>query len=418
MQAASGRPGHPWILEIFICIVIYMAGSIAVGIGQVPGMMAYMLQNKEYIHVLRTGEVDMELVMKLVQNMPEWFTIFMLFTEIFLILVYMLYCRFIEKRKISTMGFAGEGAVSQYVKGLLIGAAAFVSTYLLCLVTGSIGFGGVARDVIPAYILLYFCGYMIQGMAEEVICRGFLMVSLSRRYSVWFSAVVSSLFFMSMHFLNEGITWIAMVNLFLFGMFMALLFAESGNIWVVGAVHTVWNFLQGNVFGVQVSGLAKQNSVFVTSFKDGWSVIHGGSFGMEGGLAVTVVLVVGIVMIYNRMANKDMLADVPAGRESEGTAAGQWTQGGFENEGDSRVYRNDPSVFTETPWRPTTEQRAEEHAFPEKAAEKKTGETSFGEVFASQDKGPVKTVFDAEYFRGEDHRLEIPSRSGENTDLE
>lgn len=352
MQEAATSPGHPWIVEILICMVIYMAGMFAASFGQLPGIMTYLLQNGEYIRMLRTGEVDMELLSRLIQNMPEWFTIFTLFTEVFFIFVYMFYCRFVEHRKISTMGFCGNDVVRQYIKGLLIGIGAFGAAYLLCLVTGSVKFDGTAADVIPAYILLYFGGYMIQGMAEEIVCRGFLMVSLSRKYTVWFSAAMSSLLFLSLHFANDGMTLLSMINLFLFGMFLALLFVESGNIWVVAAMHSVWNFLQGNIFGVQVSGLAKQNSVFDTTFVEGHGAIHGGSFGMEGGLAVTVVLFVGIRLIYGRMQKKDMLEEVSQ-TFSDHTGETYGTANTSEaGDSDERVYLRNPSEFTETPWRP------------------------------------------------------------------
>lgn len=366
MQEAAANPGHPWILELLICMGIYLVGLIVSGFGQVPALMAYLLQNHEYVQMVRTGEMDMELITRLMKNPPEWYFIFVLFTEVFMIFAYMIYCRFVEKRKISTMGFVGKGAFGQYMKGLVIGTAAFCTAYLICLVTGSIRFEGAALNVVPAYILLYFGGYMMQGMAEEVICRGFLLVSLSRRYSIWFSAVMSSLLFMSLHFANDGMTWLSMANLFLFGMFMALLFLESGNIWVVGAVHTVWNFLQGNVFGVQVSGLAKQNSVFNTMFVDGYDAIHGGSFGMEGGLAVTFILIVGIRLVYFRMKKKDLLSEITPDENRELMSL-----------------------------RPDVEQEEANQILTDKVPEK----PSFQEVFSKQETGPVPTMFNADYFR-------------------
>ena len=53
-------------------------------------------------------------------------------------------------------------------------------------------FGGVSADMIPGYIVLLLCRIYDTGMAEEVICRGYLLVSLSRNHSVWYSVVISS----------------------------------------------------------------------------------------------------------------------------------------------------------------------------------------------------------------------------------
>lgn len=371
MREAAVLPGHVWGLEVLICMLLYLAGTIVVSIGQVPGLMAYLLQNETYQQMVRSGQMDIDRIIKLMQDAPEWFTIFVLFTEIFVLFIYMLYCRLVEKRKASTMGFLGEGGLGQYGKGLVIGIAAFTSAYLLCLVTGSVRFGGVNEQMVPGYIVLYFAGYMIQGMAEEVICRGYFMVSLTRKYSMWFSAVLSSLLFMILHFANDGMTVRSMLNLFLFGIFMALLFVDCGNIWVIGALHSVWNFMQGNVFGIQVSGLPKQNAIFVSVFQEGRDWIHGGSFGLEGGLAVTLVLLICIRWVYAHMESKGLLL------EEEDVVLVPSESSGKEVE--------------------TSEEK-------ENAPLKEY--SSFQEIFEVQEqesgkkpKGPEQTVFDADYFR-------------------
>ncbi len=115
------------------------------------------------------------------------------------------------------------------------------------------------------------------------------------------SVVLSSLFFSMLHGMNQGVTLLAYVNLFLFGVFMALLFIRCENIWIVGAVHSVWNFAQGNLFGVQVSGMKTQPSLLHSGMAEGWELVNGGAFGMEGGLAVTLVLAAGLGILLHSM---------------------------------------------------------------------------------------------------------------------
>lgn len=87
-----------------------------------------------------------------------------------------------------------------------------------------------------------------------------------------------------LHGMNSGVDGLAMFNLFLYGLFAALLFVDCENIWIVGAFHSVWNFVQGNLYGISVSGNKITSSIFTsTSAEGGASVINGGSFGMEGG---------------------------------------------------------------------------------------------------------------------------------------
>ena len=93
------------------------------------------------------------------------------------------------------------------------------------------------------------------------------------------------------------------INLFLFGVFAALYFLRRGSIWGIGAIHSIWNFAQGNIFGCKVSGSLSGESLFRTNYIGESILFNGGSFGPEGGLAVTIVLFIGIVVLLP-MKNK------------------------------------------------------------------------------------------------------------------
>lgn len=67
---------------------------------------------------------------------------------------------------------------------------------------------------------------------------------------------------------------------------------------MVGAIHSVWNLVQGNVYGIKVSGMETSCTMFSSAMTDGKELINGGAFGLEGGLAVTVVLLAGIAAVY------------------------------------------------------------------------------------------------------------------------
>ena len=315
MKEAASKKGHNILVEICIAVLLFFIGSVAMGFIQVPAMMAYLLSNKDYMSMIMTGRLDTQKMLSVMSDMPEWVMIVMLFAEILLTLIVLFYCRFFEKRKLSTLGFVKKGMVNQYVAGLLAGAAAFSLAYLICIITGSVKCEGLAADIVPLYIIGYFFGYLLQGMAEEVLCRGYLMVSLSRRYHVTLAIVVSSVFFAFLHSANSGLSPLAYINLFLFGVFASLLLLDFGNIWIAGAFHSIWNFVQGNIYGVQVSGTRVSNTILSTSYTDGREIINGGSFGMEGGFAVSIVFMAGIALLSYHLYKKGDIIDLqePAG---------------------------------------------------------------------------------------------------------
>lgn len=271
MKDAGNTKAHSMWREMAIFILLYVISIFVEAMAMVPGLLVYIASrpdaaswferagSSDVTGGLWNGSVDMDKYSALLQAQPEWLLIYTLFAEILLIALYVGYCRLIEKRSFSSMGFTRGHILVRYIKGLLWAVVLFGGAYLLCIGTGAVHFGGVSADMIPGYIVLYFVGYMIQGMAEEVICRGYLLVSLSRNHSVWYSVVISSGVFMAMHMSNDHMTLLAFINIFLCGLLFGLIFVERGNIWMVAALHSGWNFLQNNIFGIPVSGMAQEN---------------------------------------------------------------------------------------------------------------------------------------------------------------
>lgn len=297
-KAMQGKTGHTAIIEILLAVAVFGVSFIAMGIIQFPLLFLELMSNRKYMElIMQRDQQSMQAAMDIAMDIPEWMMIFTLFSEILMILIVISYCRFIEKRKADTMGFQKKGMISWYMMGLLSGFLVFSIAYLLCVLTGSIHFDGMTDHIEPLYIIGYLGGYMIQGMAEEVLCRGYLFVSLTRRHSLRYSALLSAVFFAALHGMNPGLSVLAVFNLVLFGIFAALLLVKYENIWIVGAFHSIWNFVQGNLYGIQVSGNSLQQSIFGSTCRNDRSFINGGAFGMEGGLAITLVLGAGIAYL-------------------------------------------------------------------------------------------------------------------------
>lgn len=225
----------------------------------------------------------------------ELFPLLNLFLTSTLILVPVLYCTLLERRPFDSLGFTRSRILSRYAAGLLIGFVMLSLALGVCILTGSAAI--VKNSFHPFLILAFFFGYMIQGMSEEVFCRGFLLQTLSVRNSPWFAVVISSLLFAILHLFNSGITILAFCNLFLFGVFASVCMWKTGSIWEISAIHTAWNFAQGNLYGIRVSGMSPGPSVFQTVLTESRSLWNGGPFGLEGGLAVTAVLLISIMIL-------------------------------------------------------------------------------------------------------------------------
>lgn len=196
---------------------------------------------------------------------------------------------------------------AEYPAGLLAGFGIFTGAVGLCVLTGTLDITGISPAFVPVPWLLIFVGFLFQGLSEELLCRGVLMLSFTRaaltrgqKNAAGLGLLLSALIFAALHLGNDGISLLAFVNLLLFGVFAGLYYLWRESIWGIAAFHSIWNFTQGNVFGILVSGGSFGTSLFSSVSTPEGGLVNGGSFGLEGGLAVTVVLVLGIAFILWR----------------------------------------------------------------------------------------------------------------------
>ena len=130
----------------------------------------------------------------------------------------------------------------------------------------------------------------------EVLVRGYFMVSLNNRCRTAVAVVISSVAFSALHLGNPGLSWLALLNLTLFGVFMAVYILRTDDIWGACAIHSAWNFAQGNLLGIRVSGAAQLPTVAIMNPIGEQALFHGGDFGLEGGLIVTLVILAAIAL--------------------------------------------------------------------------------------------------------------------------
>lgn len=296
-DAAAAQKGLHIALEVLIFIAVFIVSSIAEMIVMTPMEMVFLFTNEDYMNAIIAG--DMEAGMKAATAFAQSNTmlIIMLFANIGMILVTLLFCKLIQKRKVTTVGFQKPGLWKEYLCGMGVGFVIFSVAVLLCVVTGSLKIQGLSATFSIGVFVMFLLGYMIQGMAEEVMCRGYFLVSVSRRYPLAVGIAANAVLFAALHLLNNGISVLAFINLVLFGIFASVYFIKRGNIWGVGALHSIWNLVQGNVYGIRVSGIESSCTILSSEMVAGRELINGGDFGLEGGLAVTIVLVAGTLIM-------------------------------------------------------------------------------------------------------------------------
>ncbi|MBQ9779748.1 MAG: CPBP family intramembrane metalloprotease [Clostridia bacterium] len=305
-------PPHPAV-EVLLFLLVFLAATMIQSIIITPFQLVAMMTGDTFKNILlyppTSYQETMEMVTALLSSFPDWFMVVQLLATSGTIAACFVYCRAFEKRSWVSLGFTKKGAVAEYAAGLGIGLALFGSAVAICVGTGHLTLSINSAPAI-GMIFLYFLGYMIQGMSEEILCRGYLMVSMQRGCPLWVAVLTNALIFTVLHLGNPGVTPLALLNLTLFGIFASLYTLRRGSLWGIGAIHTIWNFAQGNIFGISVSGLSGSPSVLTATASEGGALIHGGSFGMEGGLGVTIVLVIGCAVMLVMKTKKSEISSL------------------------------------------------------------------------------------------------------------
>lgn len=222
--------------------------------------------------------------------------------------------KWFEKRPFWTLGYEAKNALMQYTRGFLFGTLMFAGSVGILALFGAVSFeqGDPSQQGLAAIggVTLVLIGWIIQGGAEEVLIRGWALPVIGARYKPWVGLLISSLIFALLHGMNPGLSALALVNLALFGVFAGLYAMREGSLWGISAIHSVWNWVQGNFFGFQVSGTDAGGGTLINLMETGADWLTGGAFGPEGGLAVTIVLLAGIAIIlfWNKQGAKQDLS--------------------------------------------------------------------------------------------------------------
>jgi len=207
-----------------------------------------------------------------------------------------------ERRRFATLGFtAPREGLRLAGRGLLIGIGMMAVCVLVPLIAGQAQMAWASPDASGwGFIAIMLLGFLVQGSTEEILTRGYLTQAVARRLGLVAAVIAQAAFFALMHGMNPGMGPLPVINLVLFAVFGSFMSLSEGGLWGICAMHGAWNWAQGNLFGVAVSGQQVSDSFFTFTANSGSAdLLTGGAFGIEGSLVCTVVYAVGIAIFWN-----------------------------------------------------------------------------------------------------------------------
>lgn len=163
-------------------------------------------------------------------------------------------------------------------------------------------FGSVALHggEIAIYGAEWAVGFLLVGLAEEYLLRGYLLYTLSDGVGFWPAAIVMAVLFGVGHSFNSGETRIGLIATVVFAMFASITLRYSGSLWLAVGAHAGWDWAQSFFYGVSDSGIRAQGNLLNPSFH-GPDWLTGGSVGPEGSvvtLVFWVLMTLAFVLLY------------------------------------------------------------------------------------------------------------------------
>jgi CAAX protease family protein len=134
------------------------------------------------------------------------------------------------------------------------------------------------------------------AVGEEMLFRGYGFQVLVRAMGPFAAILPVGVLFGFAHAQNLHFTWLAFANTALWGVLLGYAFVRAGDLWLPIGLHFGWNWVLP-LLGVNLSGFTMDVTGLSLHWKIGelWS---GGSYGPEGGLLTTGILVILFVYLH------------------------------------------------------------------------------------------------------------------------
>ena len=183
--------------------------------------------------------------------------------------------------------------------GWLIGFVymTLVSSTIVALGNATVDVRGTVWEEICWWLLVF----LTVAVGEEMIFRGIIFRQIDERWNTWTALIVSALLFGFIHLPNNGATWWSSLAIAIeAGLMLGAAYKWSGSLWLPIGIHWAWNYVQGNVFGLAVSGTDAGHTILNTTVS-GPDIITGGAFGPEASI-ISVILgaLLTVVFLNNR----------------------------------------------------------------------------------------------------------------------
>jgi membrane protease YdiL (CAAX protease family) len=306
------RNPRPFFSEMLVYLVLtflaYLGQSIIIAI-PVSGWLLQS-ESESMMEALSAGESIQSLILRYMEQMPDWMVPVSLAAGGTMGVVAVVYCLKFQKRNLVSMGLGGKRRGLEFLAGLILGAVLLCAAVGLGVAAGGYRFVSASPDFGRLGLLaLTFLACLIYGASLELLTRGYFAPSLGSRAPVGFALTVSTL---AAAFMQAGGSLFSLTaaNHVLLGLVLGILVLKRGNLWCACALHSAWVFAESFLFDVAPAEAHGSLRLFEVDADQYRPLISGGEYGPANSICTTVVLLAAVAVVLALKA-KDPLPPEP-----------------------------------------------------------------------------------------------------------
>lgn len=203
-----------------------------------------------------------------------------------LLVAYALFVRYIEQRRVTEL--SGPRAPQELGLGFAWGFGLITAAVGLLALQGGYRVSGWAS---PAGMVQMLGLHLFVAVLEEVLFRALLLRLLEKMLGTWLALALSTALFCVAHLANPEANALTLGSLGVLSVCLSLAFLATRRLWLCVGLHWAWNFAQGGLFSLPVSGNVLWPGLLAAE-ASGPSWATGGAFGIEASvftLALTLL---------------------------------------------------------------------------------------------------------------------------------
>jgi uncharacterized protein len=193
----------------------------------------------------------------------------------------------IEGKSVLDYGLRDARWLRRFLIGAVWGFVLISGLVGLLDLTGHLSFDGriLSGPTIILDALALGVGFLLVGLSEETLLRGYLQQTLARGVGFWPAAVLLSVAFGLGHGGNPGEEVIGLLAAGTFGLVACFALRRTGSLWWPIGAHAAWDWGQSYFYGVPDSGMMTPGHLMATH-PIGAAWLSGGTVGPEGSIFV------------------------------------------------------------------------------------------------------------------------------------